>query len=553
MDECRTLAIQLDGSETKPKVIDLLLDKAQKTPNAFGQVPNKRFTGLPLPWDETERLPYHANGKRSLTPRQGATPEQRLSPALPDPARSERRQYARIVDAHSVADMLLAAHAEDVAILHVGTVCTWTDAMVIATARSEPHLSALAGAAMHFFSQARAKAVADGDPGAKTAVASVEGQRSSVQRPDWLVVDMDSVVVHMFTRDMRAEYALEELWGKQHGCRVDYLTQNSSQAAGEADQDGGDGSGRAGQADGRDESDGGATSGDGRWVPVVYDRRARTFRPFGGAAPGPTQSEVQPLASGSAAAADGTSEADSESETDRDEELNEEQVVALQRYEMAHAVINAREELRQQRQDERASAQRTVLAAKAKAKRSMVENRRRKAEIRQALKKSTGVEASELRVKAPSIGMRIRALRDALAQGVKYGTAPGEVDTKHTPGCTCRACLLVAAEADKLANSERGQATLTMAPVAQWTPCEAECSCETCRWTRQRIQNMVLAGGSETARVAGLMHLRLIQNKQRRLARPKAVTTKLTKKAARARAAAAKDAETPLQQAAQAD
>ena len=92
-----------------------------------------------------------------------------------------------------------------------------------------------------------------------------------------------------------------------------------------------------------------------------------------------------------------------------------------------------------------------------------------------------------------------------------------------------------------------------MAPVAQWTPCEAECSCETCRWTRQRIQNMVLAGGSETARVAGLMHLRLIQNKQRRLARPKAVTTKLTKKAARARAAAAKDAETPLQQAAQAD
>ena len=530
MDECGTLGIALQGHETKWRVIDLLLDKAQKTPNAFGKVPNKRFSGLPLPWDETERLPYHANGKRSLT--QGAAPEQRLSPALPDPARSERRQYARIVDAKGVADMLVAAHAEDVAILHVGTVCTWTDSMVIATARSEPHLSALAGAAMHFFSQARTAAVAAGDPAAKTAQASLEGQRSSVQRPDWLVVDMDSVVVHLFTRDMREEYALEELWGEQHGCRVEYLPQSAQAPGGAAVGDQHDVEDSR-EADGREESDGETATGDGRWLPVVYDRRARTFKPFGGGALSSPEGEVQIQAGGG-----GASEADSDSDADRDEEADEEQVVALQRYEMAHAVINAREELRQQRQDERAAAQRTALAAKAKANRSLVENRRRKAEIRQARKKSTGVEAGELRVKAPSIGMRIRSLRDALAQGVQYGTAPGAADTKHTPGCTCRACTLVAAEADKLASSERGQATLTMAPVAQWTPCPSNCSCDTCRWTRQRIQNMVLAGGSETARVAGLMHLRLIQNKQRRLARPKAITKASLKKAALTRAAA---------------
>jgi ribosome silencing factor RsfS/YbeB/iojap len=509
VDECATLGIQLQGHETKWRVIDLLLDKAQKTPSAFGQVPNKRFSGLPLPWDETERLPYHANGKRSLT--QGAAPEQRLAPALPDPARSERRQYARIVDAKGVADMLVAAHAEDVAILHVGTVCSWTDSMVIATARSEPHLSALAGAAMHFFSQARTAAVAAGDPGAKTAQASLEGQRSSVQRPDWLVVDMDSVVVHMFTREMREEYALEELWGEQHGCRVEYLPQ-SAQAPGAAaghQDDVQQGSREAGV---REEADGGAQgTGDGRWAPVVYDRRARTFRPFGGGALGSPEGEVPTQAGGGASEAEAEAEAEGDSDTDRDEEADEEQVVALQRYEMAHAVINAREELRQQREDERAAAQRMALAAKAKANRSLVENRRRKAEIRQARKKSIGAEAGELRVKAPSIGMRIRSLRDALAQGVQYGTVLGAADTKHTPGCTCRACRLVAAEADKLASSERGQATLTMAPVAQWTPCQAECSCDTCRWTRQRIQNMVLASVSETARVAGLMHLRLIQ------------------------------------------
>ena len=220
---------------------------------------------------------------------------------------------------------------------------------------------------------------------------------------------------------------------------------------------------------------------------MVYDRRARTFKPFGGGALSSPEDEVHTQAGGG-----GASEADSDSDTDRDEEADEEQAVALQRYEMAHAVINAREELRQQRQDER----------------------------------------------APSIGMRIRSLRDALAQGVQYGTVPGAADTKHMPGCPCHACTLVAAEADKLASSERGQATLTMAPVAQWTPCPADCSCDTCRWTRQRIQNMVLAGGSETARVAGLMHLRLIQNKQRRLARPKAITKASLKKAALARAAA---------------
>jgi len=537
LDECASLGIKAEAEMGKWKVIDLLLERARQTPEVFGVPPNKRFTGLPLPWEQTERLPFAAGGSLRRIP-QGRMPKgaPAPAPALPDPERVSRprQTYARIVDVNDVAKMLVAAHAEDVAILHVGTRCTWTDFMVIATARSEPHLAALAGAAAHFFSQARKRAIEAGDPAAASLTAAVEGPRSAVQRPDWLVVDMDSVVVHMLTRSMRAEYALEELWGVTHGCRVEYVSRDSAAGidgdptfqtlADDAD-------------DGVDEEGGVATeAGDGRWQPVVYDKKAKAFRPYYGDSGPPTSSAARETAASGVVPPDGQAQDDSGSDTEVEqseepEELSAEQLVALKRYDQAHAVINAREELRQRREDERAAARRKQSLTLAQNRRTRLDLRRRKSEIRQAAKKMAGGPDEEPRVKAPNIGIRIRALRDALQRGVHFGLL-GSTDNVHSAGCTCVACALVSSEAEKLASSARGKETLTEAPTAQRPACSSICTCDVCRWARQRIRNMVLASPRDIVNAAGLSDVRRALEVQRRKAASVALT--LTMKASKA-------------------
>ena len=140
-----------------------------------------------------------------------------------DPLRS-RSQYAKVVEPFEAAAMLAAAHASRVTTIDVSSAVSWTGAFVIGTARSSAHAAALAGAALAFFEEKRSKAAAAGDDKAAQMKPSVEGSprggRAAAESPDWLVVDMDSVVVHIFSAAARREYDLETLWGKEHGCPV---------------------------------------------------------------------------------------------------------------------------------------------------------------------------------------------------------------------------------------------------------------------------------------------------------------------------------------------
>lgn len=98
-----------------------------------------------------------------------------------------------------VVDALADKKAVDVRVYDVRGVSGLCDAFVVATGTAAPHLKALIAG-----TQQAMKA------------AGVQSYRTSGD-PDsgWVVVDYVDVVVHVFTPEARAYYALEKLWEKQ--------------------------------------------------------------------------------------------------------------------------------------------------------------------------------------------------------------------------------------------------------------------------------------------------------------------------------------------------
>ena len=83
-------------------------------------------------------------------------------------------------------------------VLDLREISTFTDYFVICSGTSEPHLKAIAGEVegrMKEDHRVRASAV-DGFPASQ-----------------WIVLDYLQVIVHVFHRDKREFYSLEDLWG----------------------------------------------------------------------------------------------------------------------------------------------------------------------------------------------------------------------------------------------------------------------------------------------------------------------------------------------------
>jgi ribosome-associated protein len=100
--------------------------------------------------------------------------------------------------AKTCAELASNKKAEDVVILDLREISTFTDFFVICSATSEPHLKAIAGEIEERLKQdhhIRAAAI-DGFPASQ-----------------WIVLDYLQVVVHVFHRDKREFYSLEDLWG----------------------------------------------------------------------------------------------------------------------------------------------------------------------------------------------------------------------------------------------------------------------------------------------------------------------------------------------------
>jgi ribosome-associated protein len=97
-----------------------------------------------------------------------------------------------------IVDFLSDRQAEDIVLLDIHNLATFTDYFVIATAQNARHMSALIDGIDKDLAREGLKAL------------HREGEANS----GWVLVDFGAVIVHIFTAEDRAYYDLEGLWGR---------------------------------------------------------------------------------------------------------------------------------------------------------------------------------------------------------------------------------------------------------------------------------------------------------------------------------------------------
>jgi ribosome-associated protein len=94
-------------------------------------------------------------------------------------------------------DILDETKGENILILELAEVCSFTDYFVICTGSTERMLDALSDAVRVMVKKRH-----------KLGVMKIEGDAQS----GWILLDYGDVIVHLFSQDLREYYNLEELW-----------------------------------------------------------------------------------------------------------------------------------------------------------------------------------------------------------------------------------------------------------------------------------------------------------------------------------------------------
>ena len=97
-----------------------------------------------------------------------------------------------------IAQIAEEAKGEDVAVLDVSSLCSWTDFFVLVTVTSSVQKQGL---------QRRI-----GELLAETGLKERKVDRKTPQGDDWNIVDLGSIVIHLMSGEARAFYDLETLW-----------------------------------------------------------------------------------------------------------------------------------------------------------------------------------------------------------------------------------------------------------------------------------------------------------------------------------------------------
>lgn len=104
------------------------------------------------------------------------------------------------------AEGALDKKAENVVILDMRKISSFTDFFVIASGSSEPQLKAIAGSI-------------------REKVREATGQRPTAEDgfpvSQWVVIDYGSVIVHIFHKEKRDLYGLEDLWNDARRIEVE--------------------------------------------------------------------------------------------------------------------------------------------------------------------------------------------------------------------------------------------------------------------------------------------------------------------------------------------
>jgi ribosome-associated protein len=95
-----------------------------------------------------------------------------------------------------IVDILADRQAEDTVLLDVGNVVSFADYFIIATSINARHMHALVETLEKELREDGVKAM----------------HREGDEESGWVLIDYGSVIVHLFSAELRAFYALEELW-----------------------------------------------------------------------------------------------------------------------------------------------------------------------------------------------------------------------------------------------------------------------------------------------------------------------------------------------------
>ena len=87
--------------------------------------------------------------------------------------------------------------AKDVMVLDVKETCTWTDYFVLGTYNSQGHLKGL---------------VQEMEDWAAEHYPEARQRPKKNQVNEWMLIDWDGIVIHLFSDSARAYYELEKLW-----------------------------------------------------------------------------------------------------------------------------------------------------------------------------------------------------------------------------------------------------------------------------------------------------------------------------------------------------
>jgi ribosome-associated protein len=100
--------------------------------------------------------------------------------------------------AHTIVNALEDKKGEDIILLDLKGIASFTDYFIICTATSNRMLNALA----------------DGVVEKTRAEHRNKGHIEGTPETGWMIIDYGSIVVHLFDPDLRRYYRLEELWDK---------------------------------------------------------------------------------------------------------------------------------------------------------------------------------------------------------------------------------------------------------------------------------------------------------------------------------------------------
>lgn len=112
--------------------------------------------------------------------------------------KSTYAQMASNDKARLVAGWLIEKKAKDVEALDVSDICPITESLVIATATSARHARGLADAVLERVAEAKLEFLGQ------------EGMSDG----NWVLIDLNDVLVHIFRKEFRELYNLEGLWSE---------------------------------------------------------------------------------------------------------------------------------------------------------------------------------------------------------------------------------------------------------------------------------------------------------------------------------------------------